>query len=470
MFEPEELCQVLRQFYAEVRQKNGNKYSRSGLTNIRASLQRHLTSPPFNRNINIIRDREFQAANAVIQGQIKILRQSGNDITKHKKPIDSEDMAKIRESFKVETPAGLQNKVFFDLLLHFARRGQEGLRELTKTSLVIKKDSRGRKYATMAYNEREKNHQGQNLKERDTEKLMFERPGDASCPVVSLEKYISKLNPRCDAFFQRPKTNFIADSNCWYDNMAVGKNTLGNKMKVISAEAKCSSVYTNHCVRATAVTALARGGTEHQDICSVTGHKRVDSLHPYLAVPTKAERCKMSKILHQFGTSSTSATSNSSNSPPNSPVPSTSRASSSPVASTSTEEVSVAVPPPPNSDTGAEEPAPKVARRDAVAPRNIQNDMTITNSQDFRSLFSGNNFYGTVNFYIKNWSPARWQLNKQWHICNYFVSYLYLSMLFEETVILKIICWRWNNDGTGKWEVAFEGVMKYRRSGSWMLH
>ena len=197
--------------FAEVRQKNGNKYSRSGLTNIGASLQRHLTSPPFNRNINIIRDLEFQAANTVIQGQIKILRQSGNDITKHKKPIDSEDMAKIRESFKVETQAGLQNKVFLNLLLHFARRGQEGLRELTKTSLVIKKDSRGRKYDTMAYNEREQNHRGQNLKERDTEKLMFEHPGDASCPVASLEKYISKLNPRCDAFFQRPKTNFIAD-------------------------------------------------------------------------------------------------------------------------------------------------------------------------------------------------------------------------------------------------------------------
>ena len=41
MFESEELCQILRQFYADVRQKNGNKYSRSGLTNIRASLQRH---------------------------------------------------------------------------------------------------------------------------------------------------------------------------------------------------------------------------------------------------------------------------------------------------------------------------------------------------------------------------------------------------------------------------------------------
>ena len=180
-------------------------------------------------------------------------------------------------------------------------------------------------------------------------------------------------------------------------------NTLGNKKKVISAEANCYSVYTNHCVRATAVTALARGGTEHQDICSVTGHRRVDSLHSYLAVPTKAKRCKMSRILHQLGSSSTtSANSNSSSSPPNSPVPSTSRDSSSPLGSTSTEEVSVAIPPSPNTDTGAKEPAPKVARCDAVAPRNIQNDMTITKSQDFRSLFSGNNFYGTIIFYIKN--------------------------------------------------------------------
>ena len=113
MFESEKLCQILRQFYAELRQKNGNKYSMSGLTNIRASQQHRLTSPPFNRNINIIQDREFQLANAVIQGKIKILRQSGNYITKHKKPIDSEDIAKIRKSFKVETPAGLQNKVFF---------------------------------------------------------------------------------------------------------------------------------------------------------------------------------------------------------------------------------------------------------------------------------------------------------------------------------------------------------------------
>ena len=124
MHEPEELSLILRQLYAEIRQKNGNNYSRSGLTNIRASIQRHIASPPFNRNINIIRDREFGAANSVIQGQIKLLRQSGNDVTKHKQAIDNEDMKKIRASFDVSTPSGLQNKVFsiFFCILHGAAK------------------------------------------------------------------------------------------------------------------------------------------------------------------------------------------------------------------------------------------------------------------------------------------------------------------------------------------------------------
>lgn len=41
-----------------------------------------------------------------------------------------------------------------------------------------------------------------------------------------------------------------------FDNMAVGERTLAEKMKYISKEAELSKVYTNHSIRATAVTAL----------------------------------------------------------------------------------------------------------------------------------------------------------------------------------------------------------------------
>ena len=35
--------------------------------------------------------------------------------------------------------------------------------------------------------------------------LMYEIPGSATCPVLSTEKYIAKLNPNNPAFFQRPR-------------------------------------------------------------------------------------------------------------------------------------------------------------------------------------------------------------------------------------------------------------------------
>ena len=429
MHEPEELSLILRQFYAEVRQKNGNNYSRSGLTNIRASIQRHIASPPFNRNINIIRDREFGAANSVIQGQIKLLRRSGNDVTKHKQAIDNEDMKKILASFDVSTPSGLQNKVFFDLLLHFARCGQEGLRELTRKSVIIKTDSSGRRYATMAYNEIEKNHTGQNLKERDIQKIMYELPKDKNCPVASLEKYISKLNDKFNAFFQRPKVNYTQDG-IWYDNMAVGKNTLGNKMKLISAHAKCATIYTNHCVRATAATVLARAGIERKDICAVTGHKREETLKNYIAEPTKSERRNMSNILHKYGSKSAAVSlkPKQSTSTQQSPVPGpSSYDSESPVPSTSKGHLPVALCP--DDDSDVDEPAAKVPRcDDVVSKKNIQNDLTISSTQEFHSLFSGNNFYGTVNFYIKNWMHMACEQTIFYYNFIFYDVCIYISM------------------------------------------
>ena len=152
----EDLATHLRRFYAEVRQRNGKPYSRSGLINLRASIQRYLASPPFNKMFNIMKDREFSSANQVIQGTIKLMRASGNDVIQHKSAIQKEDMKKIRDNLKLNTPQGLQDKVFIDIVLQFARRGREGLWELTKDSISIKTYAAGRLYATPAYNELQK--------------------------------------------------------------------------------------------------------------------------------------------------------------------------------------------------------------------------------------------------------------------------------------------------------------------------
>ena len=124
---PEILAETLRQFYAEVRTRDGAHYSRSSLVNICAALQRHITAPPFNRTFNKLRDAVFGPVNQAIQGQIKQLRATGKDAFKHKEAIEGDDLVKLYAHCDVRTAPGLQNKVFIDLLLHFARRGREGL-------------------------------------------------------------------------------------------------------------------------------------------------------------------------------------------------------------------------------------------------------------------------------------------------------------------------------------------------------
>ena len=67
----------------------------------------------------------------------------------------------------------------------------------------------------------------------------------------ALSLYISKLNLKCEALFQLPRRDWNEEvvPNIWYEN-----RPLGSMMKEISIKAMLSIVYTNHCVRATAIT------------------------------------------------------------------------------------------------------------------------------------------------------------------------------------------------------------------------
>lgn len=269
--------------------------------NIRAGLNRHLTSPPYNRQLNLMHDREFQAANQVFYGLIRTLRQAGLDRTTHKDAISASDMALMYSSgcLSVLDPASLQRKVYVEIALHFCRRGREGLRELKQNSFVEKTDENGRVYVTLNHIELEKNHQGLGKGNDGEEPRMYAQGGD-SCPVSSFRLYISKLNPKCDAFFQKANVNYDK-TGLWYANAPVGKNTLAGFMKDISKRAKLSKEYTNHCLRVTAVSVLHNHGYEAMDICSVSRHRHTDSLKSYSKGPSDERRYSMSSTLHSHG-------------------------------------------------------------------------------------------------------------------------------------------------------------------------
>ncbi|XP_028415787.1 uncharacterized protein LOC114539361 [Dendronephthya gigantea] len=285
----EELASVLKCFNAEVRKKDGSEYTKNSLCSIRFGLNRYFKSL-FNNDI--IKDKEFDEANKVYEAQCVALKKRGLAKTEHKPPIADEDIKKLYESgvFNTDSPATLQNKVFFEIMFFFCRRGRQNLRDLKKDDFVIITNPQGQRCVVKKTDELTKNHRVNDAQAE--EGGMMVANGSPYCPVHSFEKYLNHLNPVNEFLFQRPKYNCPVERVIWYDNMVVGQNTLGKKMKALSKQAKLSVEYTNHSIRATTITILDRNGYEARHIMSVSGHRSESSLKSY----TKTDDLTKSKM------------------------------------------------------------------------------------------------------------------------------------------------------------------------------
>ena len=200
----------------------------------------------------------------------------------HHPEITKDDFQKLYLSFDLNTPKGLQQKCMFDIMFRFVRRRRENLRQQTNDTFGIAVDSQNRRYVYQAVGELDINHrENDDPQDSTTDGRMYEQPGPL-CPVKTFELYLSKLNPELKFLWQRLKQAIQAtDDNCWYCNVPVGKNTLGNFMKDISRAADLSKQYTNHSIRATAVTVLDHSNFEAGHIMRVTGHKSEASIRSY---------------------------------------------------------------------------------------------------------------------------------------------------------------------------------------------
>ena len=175
--------------------------------------------------------------------------------TQHKPPINKDDIKKLYKSglFALNNPDTSQNKVFFEVMQYFCRRDRQNLRDLKKTDFLVEIDPSKTKYVSKVKDELTKNRR--ETDEALETQVMF-AAGGPLCPVLSFEKYVSHLNPNNEFFLQRPKRIVNKSDGVWYDNMVVGQRRLGEKMNKLSTDAKLSYDYTNHSIRATAITVL----------------------------------------------------------------------------------------------------------------------------------------------------------------------------------------------------------------------
>ena len=87
---------------------------------------------------------------------------------------------------------------------------------------------------------------------------------------IALDFFLSKLIPECEALFQFPRRNWKLSDNVWYENRPIGVNKLSTIMKDISSAAGLSRIYTNHSVRATAITLWANAGLTNREIMAIS--------------------------------------------------------------------------------------------------------------------------------------------------------------------------------------------------------
>ena len=64
----------------------------SALTGIRAAINCALTSPPYERNVNIIAYRPFMTANQMFTARCKLYYKANNKKPRHKDAIEQADM------------------------------------------------------------------------------------------------------------------------------------------------------------------------------------------------------------------------------------------------------------------------------------------------------------------------------------------------------------------------------------------
>lgn len=294
----EELDNQLCQFYASVRTKKGDYFKTNSFYGLKYGVSKFIKSET---GLDIVEHEGFNSSREVFKAVLVDMKKTGFGTTEHTPQISPEDMKRLYDPghlvFSVTVPVGLQRKVWFELMFYLCRRGRENLRSMTRNTFGIETDASGRRYVFQKQGEMDKNHRETDRPD-DTvgEGRMYELKGNDLCPVSSYEKYISKLHPDNDALWQRALDAF-EEEKPWYTKSPLGKNTVGTMMNAISKQACLSRMYTNHCIRATAITALDDAGVEARHIMRTTGHKNESSIRSYSQRVCDEKKRDMSDML-----------------------------------------------------------------------------------------------------------------------------------------------------------------------------
>ncbi|XP_065302691.2 uncharacterized protein [Dermacentor albipictus] len=231
------LAGLAREYVDSSRARQGPLHSARSLRRFQVGLNNYLRSL-YGGDFDLGRDPAFaplaapSASGAANAGGASRMGQAADAVV-----ITAEDLTKIGQYFwrVINTPRGLQQKVWFDLMIHLGSDGIENQHAMRKDSFaLLKSPADGRR------------------------RLQWKIAGGASvpddpenplCPVRTFQLYLSKLNVACPALFQRPHDGITKTSRFWFHMFPLNNTMLALMMYDISKDAGLSRVYPNFCTQ-----------------------------------------------------------------------------------------------------------------------------------------------------------------------------------------------------------------------------
>ncbi|XP_066278717.1 uncharacterized protein [Branchiostoma lanceolatum] len=257
---PDQLSRLLQQFYYELRNPSGGRYSGHTMLGFRSTIKTYLLNHPAKPTFDITHDSTFSAANKTL---LKVVKECPIGFEVGIKAISFPDLQKLFDSgtLGTSTPNSLQRLIWFYFTVHFHVKTTNEWLMLKKKDLTLHNQGRKDAYFTL----RRPVKGGQQIEDR-----MY-ATGGPLCPVAVTKLYLKRLNTLCNSLLQKPVRGRLARSGRWFKEHPPGQNYLVYMMKGISIDAGLSLTYTNNRIRSTTRQDLVRAGIFQTLVASGAG-------------------------------------------------------------------------------------------------------------------------------------------------------------------------------------------------------
>lgn len=291
----EELNQLLKHFYWEIRKTNGEDFEPGSLRTIQRGLDRQLLRNEV--GFSIIRDEVFKTSNEALSAKLKALKKDG----KGNKPnaaeaLTDEVIEKLWQTGALGVHSGeaLTNANFLNISQHFGFRGRQEHHQLKFGDVEII-TTNGQKCVQWSVERLRKILDN----DRRFNPKMWATGHAERCPVMLYEEYVAnrpaEMCQKDSPFWLA--INYRATNGKVLKSQKMGEkkiDTLIKSMVTGLPEAKGHRL-TNHSNRKTTIENLLKNKVERSDIAQLTGHRNLKSIDSYASAPLETQK-EMSSI------------------------------------------------------------------------------------------------------------------------------------------------------------------------------